>query len=106
MPETVSVAASTDIPVIGEFRTVLLTAGASNEKTGWPVPVIDPTETVATPRTAIVCAALRHARLVADLHELVAQLIRATAAVAVWSPQPKFSPLTVSEVNPLWAAFA
>ena len=106
MPDTVRVFASTDIPVIGALRTVLLNAGASNEKTGWPVPVIDPTETVATPRIASVCAALRHARLVADIHELVAQLMRATAAVAVWSPQPKFSPLTVSEVNPLWAAFA
>jgi hypothetical protein len=82
----------------------------SKLKIGRPVPETEPTVTLALPKMSPYGLEL-HASVVADVHDDVMQTPRSplpprsSPIVAVCSPAPKSSPVTVRDEYPLCGAF-
>ena len=93
-------------PVCGAFIRTSEPTGASKLKIGRPVPPTDPTVTLSVPKMSPKLFD-RHPTVVADVHDDVTHTPRSpppprdSPAVAVCSPTPKSSPLTVSDAYPL-----
>ena len=74
--------------------------GASKLNTSIPVP--DTALTVTSAHRAFdKAAAASHTTVVSELHELVPHVPPPTTALAVCSPYPKFSPVTVTDAPPV-----
>ena len=87
-------------PDRGAFRLVTVDAtGESNEKMGEPVPATPPTLTADSPNIVRI-ELLRQESVVADVHDDVPHATISSEFVAVWSPSPKSSPETVTELPP------
>jgi len=69
---------------------------------GADVPATPPTLTADSPNIVLI-ELLRHASVVADVHDDVLHATISSALVAVSSPDPKSSPETVKELPPLTA---
>jgi hypothetical protein len=89
--------------VCGAFiATIETTAASKVNTTGWPVPTIDATVTLAVLKMS-PNALDEHATVVADDHDEVKHTPRSppppcsSPAVAVCSPTPKLRPITVTE---------
>ena len=76
--------------------------GASKLYTSIPVPDTALTVTSAhrAPDTELIAPA-SHTTVVSELHELVPHVPPPTTALAVCSPYPKFSPVTVTDAPPV-----
>ena len=77
---------------------------ASKLKALLAVPATAPTLTADRPYIVLI-ELLRHAIVVADVHDDVLHATISSALVAVCSPTPKSSPETLTEPPPLGAAF-
>jgi hypothetical protein len=92
------------------FRSTYESVGASNEsKLVAPVPTSADTVTSAYPRDprgqSAVLVASWHCNVVADVHAVLKAAYPSAAALADRSMDPKFSPVTVTELRPLEAMF-
>ena len=92
------------------FRSTYESVGASKEsKLVAPVPTSDDTVTPAYPRELRGQPALLvgswHCTVVAEVHAVLRAPYPSTAALADKSADPKFSPVTVTELRPLEAMF-
>jgi len=92
------------LPLVGMLLTENDTTGPSNVSVAKVVPTTEPTVTCR------YCSLFRtrlwtHATVVDEDHEEVLQATRDTSVVAVKSKSAKLNPLTVTEPDPLSAAF-
>ena len=91
-------------PLNAPFRTHPDPTAASKLYTALAVPAMPPTLTAEMPYI-VNTGLLRHASVVADVHEEVLQTIVSSAPPGLRSTEPKPSPHTVTELRPLTAQF-
>ena len=91
-------------PLTAEFSCPYDATAASKLCTALAVPATPPTLTADTP-IIVLAPLLKHASVVADVHDDVPHTTISSAAVALRSTEPKLSPHTVTEPPPLAATF-